>query len=139
MYALRVKNVEKASNNAEFSVVKRCDSCLFCQAVQKGSPYSITERRFQALIEVLGSQPAGDVNHKLDGRLLLGLLSARTAVTPSTLKRAVKMLRRPFIFWLYSCKIWLLTLIDSPICTWWLVELYITKTGNQPITRGRFF
>jgi len=53
---------------------------------KKGSPYSITERRFQALIEVLRSQPAGDVNHKLDGRLLL--LSARTAVTPATLKRA---------------------------------------------------
>ena len=51
----------------------------------------------------------------------------------------VKMLRCPFIFWLYSCKIWLLTLIDSPICTWWLVELFITKTGNQPITRGKFF
>ena len=51
----------------------------------------------------------------------------------------VKMLRRPVIFWLYSCKIWLQTLIDSPICTWWLVELFITKTGNQPITRGRFF
>ena len=51
----------------------------------------------------------------------------------------VKMLRRPFIFWLYTCKIWLLTLIDSPICTWWLVELFITKTGNQPITRGSFF
>ena len=44
----------------------------------------------------------------------------------------VKMLRRPFIFWLYSCKIWLLTLIliDSPICTWWLVELFITKAGE---------
>ena len=42
----------------------------------------------------------------------------------------VKMLRRPVIFWLYSCKIWLLTLIDSPICTWWLVELFITKAGE---------
>ena len=42
----------------------------------------------------------------------------------------VKMLRRPFIFWLYSCKIRLLTLIDSPICTWWLVELFITKAGE---------
>ena len=51
----------------------------------------------------------------------------------------VKMLRRPFIFWLYSCKIWLLTLIDSPICTWWLVELFTTKTGNQPITRAVFY
>ena len=43
----------------------------------------------------------------------------------------VKMLRRPFIFWLYTCKIWLLTLIDSPICTWWLVELFITKAGES--------
>jgi len=30
----------------------------------KGSPYSITERRVPELIPVLGSQPAGDVNHK---------------------------------------------------------------------------
>ena len=29
----------------------------------KGSPYSITERRVPELIPVLGSQPAGDVNH----------------------------------------------------------------------------
>jgi len=28
------------------------------------SPYSITERRVQELIPVLGSQPAGDVSHK---------------------------------------------------------------------------
>ena len=52
----------------------------------KGSPYSITERRVPAMIPVLGSQPAGDVNHKPDGRLTL--LSARPAVTPATLKRA---------------------------------------------------
>ena len=51
-----------------------------------GSPYSITERRVPELIAVLGSQPAGDVNHKPDGRL--PLLSARPAVTPATLKRA---------------------------------------------------
>jgi len=38
------------------------------------------------MILVLGSQPAGDVNHKPDGRL--PLLSARPAVTPATLKRA---------------------------------------------------
>jgi len=49
-------------------------------------PYSITEHRVQELIPVLGSQPAGDVNHKPDGRL--PLLSARPAVTPATLKRA---------------------------------------------------
>ena len=35
----------------------------------KGSPYSITERRVPELILVLGSQSAGDVNHKPDGRL----------------------------------------------------------------------
>ena len=50
----------------------------------KGSPYSITKRRVPELILVLGSQPAGDVNHKPDGRL--PLLSARPAVTLATLK-----------------------------------------------------
>jgi len=48
----------------------------------KSSPYLITERRVPELIPVLGSQPAGDVSHKPDGRL--PLLSAR----PATLKRA---------------------------------------------------
>ena len=52
----------------------------------KGSPYSINERRVPELIPVLGSQPAGDVSHKPDGRL--PLLSVRPAVTPATLKRA---------------------------------------------------
>jgi len=53
---------------------------------KKGSPYSITERRVPELIPVLGSQPAGDVSHKPDGRL--PLLSAKPAVTPATLNRA---------------------------------------------------
>ena len=57
-----------------------------CKKRKKGSPYSITERRVPELIPVLGSQPAGDVSHKPDGRL--PLLSARPAVTPATLKRA---------------------------------------------------
>ena len=52
----------------------------------KSSPHSITERRVPELIPVLGSQPAGDVNHKPNGRLLL--LSARPAVTPASPKRA---------------------------------------------------
>ena len=52
----------------------------------KGSPYSITERRVPELIPVLGSQSAGDVNHKPYGRL--PLLSARPVVAPATLKRA---------------------------------------------------
>ena len=34
---------------------------------EKGSPYSITERRVPELIPVLSSQPAGDVSHKPDG------------------------------------------------------------------------
>ena len=54
--------------------------------VKKGSPYSITKRRFSELIPVLGSQPAGDVGHKPGGRL--PLLSAWPTVTPATLKRA---------------------------------------------------
>ena len=53
----------------------------------KGSPYSFTERRVPELIPVLGSQHAGDVSHKPGSRL--PLLSARPAVTPATLKRAV--------------------------------------------------
>ena len=32
----------------------------------KGSPYSITEHRVPELIQILGSQPAGDVSHKPD-------------------------------------------------------------------------
>jgi len=51
----------------------------------KGSPYSITERRVPELIPVLGSQPAGDVSHKSDGRL--PLLSDRPTVTLATIKR----------------------------------------------------
>jgi len=50
----------------------------------KGSPYSNAERRVPELIPVLGSQLAGDVSHKPDGRL--PLLSARPAVTLATLK-----------------------------------------------------
>jgi len=43
--------------------------------------------RFRScMIPVLGSQLAGDVSHKPDGRL--SLLSARPAVTPATRKRA---------------------------------------------------
>jgi len=38
------------------------------------------------VIPVLGSQHAGDVSHKPDGRL--PLLYARLAVTPATLERA---------------------------------------------------
>jgi len=48
--------------------------------------YSITEHSVPELIPVLDSPPAGDVNHKPGGKL--PLLSARPAVTFSTLKRA---------------------------------------------------
>jgi len=47
----------------------------------------ITERRVPELIPVLSSQSAGDVSHKLGGRL--PLLPGRPAVTlATTLKRA---------------------------------------------------
>jgi len=52
----------------------------------KASPYLITERRVPELIQVLGSQPAGDVSHKPGGRL--PLLYARPAVDLATLNRA---------------------------------------------------
>ena len=58
----------------------------FTHSKGEGRPYSITDRRVPELIPVLDSQPAGDVNHKPGGRLQL--LSARSAVTPATLKRA---------------------------------------------------
>jgi len=50
----------------------------------KGSPYSITERRVPELIPVLGSQPAGNVSHKPDGRL--PLLSAGLQLPPQHLR-----------------------------------------------------
>jgi len=50
------------------------------------SPYSIAQRRVPQLIPVLGSQPAGDVSHKPDGKLQL--LPTRPAVTLETLKKA---------------------------------------------------
>ena len=53
---------------------------------KKGSLYWITERRVPELIPVLGSQPAGDVNHKPDGRL--PLLSVGPAVTPAIINNA---------------------------------------------------
>ena len=52
----------------------------------KGSPYSTAECRVPGLIQVLGSQPEGDISHKPGGRL--PLLSARPTVTLATLKMA---------------------------------------------------
>ena len=57
---------------------------LLVHWIKKASPYWITERRVPELIPVLGSQPAGDVNHKPGGKL--PLLFARPAVTPATLR-----------------------------------------------------
>ena len=67
----------------------------------KGSPYSITKRRVPELIPVLGSQPAGDVSHKLGGRL--PLLSARPAVIPATLKRAATSFAA---WWTEARRVW---------------------------------
>jgi len=52
----------------------------------KGSPYSVAQRWIPELIPVLGSQRAGHVSHKPGGKL--PLLSAESAVTLATLKRA---------------------------------------------------
>jgi len=43
-------------------------NALYVSLKGKGSPYSITERRVPELIPVLCSQPAGDVNHKPNGK-----------------------------------------------------------------------
>ena len=61
-------------------------SYKFIRQKSKGSPYSITKRGVPELIQVLCSQPAGDVSHKPGGRL--PLLSAKPIVTPATLKWA---------------------------------------------------
>ena len=73
-----------SANNFDRSVA----AVRLCIKKGKGSPYSITKRRVPELIPVLGSQPAGDVNHKPGGGL--PLLSARPAVRPTlaTLKTA---------------------------------------------------
>jgi len=44
--------------------------------VVKGSPYYIAELRVLELIPILGSQPAGDVSHKPDGRLPIAFRQA---------------------------------------------------------------
>jgi len=69
----------------------------------KRSQYSITERRVPELISLLGSQPAGDVSHKLGGRL--PLLSATPAVTPATFNRAATS----FAVWLTEAQ-WVSTI-----------------------------
>jgi len=54
------------------------------ELVKKGSAYSITERRVQELIPVLGSQPTGDMSHKRRGKL--PLLSDRPALPSQPLR-----------------------------------------------------
>jgi len=82
----------------------------------------MTECRAPELIPVIGSQPAGDVSHKPDGRL--PLLSARPTVTPTTLKRA------NFVAWWTEAQwVWTVCLRLLPdsvaiaIWTWALLRL----------------
>ena len=56
----------------------------------KGSPYSIAELRVPEQIPVLGSQPAGDVSHKPDGRL--PLLSPGLQLPPQPLRGLLPVL-----------------------------------------------
>jgi len=74
----------------------------------KGSPYSIAQRRVLELIPVLGSQPAGGVSHKPNGRL--PVLSARPAVTSATLKRAATNFAA---WWTEARWVWTILLPDS--------------------------
>ena len=59
---------------------------------KKGSPYSITERRVPELIQVLGSQPAGNVSHKPGGRLplLFATLKDRGTMGVNSLPKTVR-------------------------------------------------
>jgi len=56
----------------------------------------MTERRVPELIQVIDSQPAGDMSHEPGGRL--PLLSAWSAVTLETLKRAATNFAATFTF-----------------------------------------
>jgi len=78
---------KKSSQHSTLSAV------ISCRDIKKGkgSPYPIAECRVPEPIPVLGSQPEGDVSHKPGSRL--PLLSARTAVTLATLKRAATKFR----------------------------------------------
>jgi len=94
----------------------------------KGSPYSTTERRVPELIPVLGSQPAGDVSHKPGGRL--PLLSAKPAVTHTTLKRAATNFAG---WWTKAQWVWavcLRLLPDSVATAIW--TLMITTAKRKP-------
>jgi len=108
---------EKKKNKKKHKVVKyiliyvytatsHASISTFCKNC---SPYSITERRIPELIPVLGSQPAGDVNHKPVGRL--PLLSARPAVTPAILKRAA-----------------------TNFAAWWTEAQYTANVGSADMT-----
>jgi len=78
---------KKSSQHSTLSAV------ISCRDIKKGkgSPYPIAKCRVPEPIPVLGSQPEGDVSHKPGSRL--PLLSARTAVTLATLKRAATKFR----------------------------------------------
>jgi len=71
------------------NIVRVSETCRLrlCRHAEKVAHTRLPiERRVPELIPVLGSQSAGDVSHKLGGRL--PLLSARPAVTLATLKGA---------------------------------------------------
>jgi len=60
----------------------------------KGSPYSITERRVPELIPVLGSQPGGDVSHKPDGCYKFCCSVNRGTMAVNSLPKTVNRQRR---------------------------------------------
>ena len=97
----------------------------------KGSPYSIIERRVPELIPVLGNQPAGDVSHKPDCKL--PLLSARPAVTSTTLKRAATSFAA---WWTEAQWVWTVCLRlspDSVAATIWTRALLRLSPARKPL------
>ena len=100
-----------------------CLTTMWGNYIGKGSPYSITERRVPELIPVLGSQSAGDVNHKPGRRL--PLLSARPAVTLTTLKRAATS----FAAWWTEAQCQRTGISSGTLCS--VIECgYLTWWGN---------
>jgi len=103
----------------------------------KGSPYSITNHRVPELIPVLGSQPACNVSHKHGGRL--PLLSARPAVTPTTLKKAATNFAA---WWTETQWVWTvcLRLLPESIVTaiWTWAFLHWVQHANHSATKPPF-
>jgi len=120
-----------------FYLLRVLCTCFTLLSKVKGSPYSITERRVLELIPVLGSQPAGDVSHKPEGRL--PLLSTRPTVTFATLKRAATNFAA---WWTEAQWVWTVCLkllpdgVATVLWTWafWAWVQHANHSATEPPT-----